>query len=87
MIGTADSYGAEGELLERSGSLWFLKSNRCHHDRQSPRLLAHHVDVEHVLVPEVGLGGQDPGDGEVDQLVDVTVALAGSIPFLGLLKE
>ena len=43
-------------------------------DRQSPRLLAHHVDVEHVLVPEVGLGGQDPGDGEVDQLVDVTVS-------------
>ena len=50
-------------------------------------MLAHHVDVEHVLVPGVGLGGQAPGDGEVDQLVDVTVALAGSIPFLGLLKE
>ena len=43
-------------------------------DRQSPGLLAHHVDVEHVLVPEVGLGGQDPGDGEVDQQVNATVS-------------
>ena len=42
--------------------------------RQSHRFLAHHEDVDHVLVTWVGLGGHDPGDGEVDQQVNATVS-------------
>jgi hypothetical protein len=52
----------------------------------SPRFLAHYEDVDHVLVPGLGLGGQEPGGGEVDQQVNATVS-AGSVPFLGMLKE
>ena len=40
----------------------------------SPRFLAHYEDVDHVLVPGVGLGGQEPGGGEVDQQVNATVS-------------
>ena len=48
-----------------------------------PHLLTNDEEVDHLLAPGVGHGGQDPGGDGVDQLVDATVALAGRLPFPG----